>query len=54
LDVGQQASARADRTATYKLRASWAQKEYRGISSYSEGKLETMKLASLLRGRQHA
>jgi hypothetical protein len=45
---------RADRTATYKLRASRAQKEYLGISSCSEDDLETMKPSSLPRRVQIA
>jgi hypothetical protein len=48
LDVGQQASTTAGRTATYKLRATPSYEKYRFISNGSEPSLETMKLASLL------
>jgi hypothetical protein len=45
---------RADRTATFKLRARRVKKEYLDISVCSGDYLETMKLASLLCRRQSA
>jgi hypothetical protein len=45
---------RADRTATFKLRARRCQEKYIGISKCSENDLETMKHASLLKSRQVA
>jgi hypothetical protein len=54
LDIGQLASATADCTATYKLRARLIPKEYDFVSnSYGNG-VEDLKLASLPIRRQPA
>jgi hypothetical protein len=54
LDMVGRLHRRADRTATFKLRARRCQEKYIGISKRSENDLETMKHVSLLKSGQIA